>query len=171
MVDLNALAARVAALNDRWWRNPATGEPIERNDGEMLMLVVTELAEALEGDRKGLMDDKLPHRPMPEVELADAYIRVLDIAGHRFPGQLEVLRAWEFTRNFGENLLGLTTLVVLAHQGKAARGYSHLLASIEALAEACGFDLFGAMEEKLAYNATRADHTNEARLAAGGKKY
>jgi NTP pyrophosphatase (non-canonical NTP hydrolase) len=44
------------------------------------MLAVTELAEALEGHRKGLMDDKLPHRPMLEVELADALIRIFDTA-------------------------------------------------------------------------------------------
>ena len=46
-----------------------------------LMLVVTELAEAMEGLRKGLMDDKLPHRKMAEVELADALIRICDLAG------------------------------------------------------------------------------------------
>jgi len=46
-----------------------------------LMLVVTELAEAMEGLRKGLQDDKLPHRLMAEVELADALIRIFDLAG------------------------------------------------------------------------------------------
>jgi len=45
------------------------------------MLVVSELAEAMEGDRKNLPDDKLPHRPMREVELADALIRIFDMAG------------------------------------------------------------------------------------------
>jgi hypothetical protein len=35
----------------------------------------------MEGERKGLMDDKLPHRPMAEVELADALIRIFDYAG------------------------------------------------------------------------------------------
>jgi hypothetical protein len=35
----------------------------------------------MEGDRKNLMDDKLPHRPMREVELADAVIRIFDLAG------------------------------------------------------------------------------------------
>jgi len=46
-----------------------------------LMLCVSELAEAMEGLRKGLMDDKLPHRRMAEVELADAVIRIFDLAG------------------------------------------------------------------------------------------
>ena len=40
-------------------------------------------AEAMECHRKSLADDKLPHRPMEEVEMADALIRILDYcAGH-----------------------------------------------------------------------------------------
>lgn len=46
-----------------------------------LCLSHSELSEGLEGYRKGLMDDHLPHRKMIEVELADAMIRILDIAG------------------------------------------------------------------------------------------
>lgn len=46
-----------------------------------LMLIVTEVAEAMEGHRKGIMDDKLQHRGMLEVELADAVIRIMDLAG------------------------------------------------------------------------------------------
>jgi NTP pyrophosphatase (non-canonical NTP hydrolase) len=43
--------------------------------------VHSEISEAMEGDRKDLMDDKLPHRKMREVELADAVIRIFDLAG------------------------------------------------------------------------------------------
>ena len=64
-----------------WWTDLSTGQPKERNVGELLMLVVSEVAEAMEGHRKGLQDDKLPHRTMFEVELADVFIRVFDIAG------------------------------------------------------------------------------------------
>lgn len=63
------------------------------------------------------MDDKLQHRMMFEVELADALIRIFDIGG------------------------GL------------------------------GLDLEGAYQEKMAYNARRADNKIEHRLADGGKKY
>lgn len=66
-----------------WWTNLETGEPLARNNGEMLMLMVSEIAEAMEGDRKNLMDDKLPHRKMIEVELADTIIRIADFAGGR----------------------------------------------------------------------------------------
>lgn len=59
-----------------------TGHPShQRNVGELLMLCVSELAEAMEGHRKGLQDDKLPHRTMFEVELADCLIRIFDLAG------------------------------------------------------------------------------------------
>lgn len=51
------------------------------NVGEKLMLVTTEVAEAMEGYRKMQMDDHLPHRSMLEVELADAVIRIFDLAG------------------------------------------------------------------------------------------
>lgn len=45
------------------------------------MLIVSEVAEAMEGERKNLMDDHLPHRGMAEVELVDAVIRILDYCG------------------------------------------------------------------------------------------
>lgn len=77
---INGIADQVHAANEKWWRDPATGLRISRNVGELLMLAVSELAEALEGDRKNLMDDKLPHRSMLEVELADCMIRILDTA-------------------------------------------------------------------------------------------
>ena len=48
---------------------------------QKLCLIHSEVSEAMEGHRKGLMDDKLPHRPMIEVELADAVIRIADLAG------------------------------------------------------------------------------------------
>lgn len=73
------LSIAVHRANYDWWVDLNTGNPLQRNVGEMLMLVTSELAEALEGHRKNLMDDHLPHRKMIEVELADALIRILDI--------------------------------------------------------------------------------------------
>lgn len=64
-----------------WWTDLETGERKDRNVGELLCLVHSEISEAMEGHRKNLMDDKLPHRKMFEVELADAFIRMFDIAG------------------------------------------------------------------------------------------
>lgn len=109
--------------NAKWWFDLETGQDIRTWPeaqfkawvGAKLMLIVTEVAEAMEGWRKGVMDDHLPERSMLEVELADAVIRIGDLAG------------------------GLK------------------------------LDLGGAIAEKMAYNAQRADHKIENRLAAGGK--
>jgi NTP pyrophosphatase (non-canonical NTP hydrolase) len=114
---LNELAKECHAANQTWWRDPATGKRLNRNKGELLMLIVSEIAETMEGERKNLMDDKLPHRKMAEVELADALIRIFDYAG--------------------------------AH----------------------GYDIEGAVREKLAFNAQRDDHKPAHRLAAGGKQW
>ena len=46
-----------------------------------IALIHSEVSEALEGHRKNLKDDHLPHRTSVEVELADAIIRILDLAG------------------------------------------------------------------------------------------
>lgn len=78
---LNALAAEIHAENQHWWHDPATGAKLARNKGEMMMLMVSEISEAMEGARKDLMDDKLPHRKMEEVEFADVLIRIFDYAG------------------------------------------------------------------------------------------
>lgn len=82
---LNELCERVHKANKKWWVDINTGHPLNRNIGEMLMLVTSELSEALEGDRKNLMDDKLPHRKMFDVEIVDALIRLFDIAGNLIP--------------------------------------------------------------------------------------
>ena len=78
---LNTAASLCHRLNDKWWRDPVTRERIQRNKGELLMLMVSEIAEAMEGERKSLMDTHLPHRKMVEVELADAFIRMCDYSG------------------------------------------------------------------------------------------
>ena len=67
-----------------WWTNIETDEPKELTVDfilSKLMLICTEIAEAAEGARKGLMDDHLPERTMLEVELADAIIRIGDLGG------------------------------------------------------------------------------------------
>ena len=115
-MNLNKYAEICHAANMKWWIDK-DGKPIVRNKGELLMLIVSEISECMEAERKNLMDDKLPRRLGAEVELADALIRIFDYAG--------------------------------AHS----------------------FDLQGAFDEKMAYNAKRADHTHEARAAVGGKKW
>jgi NTP pyrophosphatase (non-canonical NTP hydrolase) len=64
-----------------WWQGVPTPDVPTPIINTKLLLMVTEIAEATEGVRKDLMDDKLPHRKMVEVELADALIRICDLAG------------------------------------------------------------------------------------------
>lgn len=53
----------------------------DRNVPEMIMLVVTELAELVEGLRHGNPpDDKIPGFSAAEAEAADAIIRLMDLA-------------------------------------------------------------------------------------------
>lgn len=111
------------AAHSGWWTDTETGEDVRTWPPKFLklwiasklMLVVTEVAEAMEGHRKDKMDEHLPHRKSIEVEGADAIIRWLDLFG------------------------GL------------------------------GYDVAGAVIEKLAYNQSRLDHQLANRMAPGGK--
>lgn len=80
-MNLNDYRDTCHSANSKWWFDLETGERKTRNKGETLMLIVTEISEAMEGERKDLMDDHIPHRKMAEVELADALIRIFDYAG------------------------------------------------------------------------------------------
>lgn len=80
-MNLNDYAKESHEDNIKWWVDIKTKEPLNRNFGELIALCHSELSEALEGNRKNLMDDKLPNRKQDEVELADLLIRVFDLAG------------------------------------------------------------------------------------------
>jgi len=88
------------AVGCGWWTDLKTGEPKERNYGELLALVHSEVSEALEGHRKNLMDDHLPTRKMEEVELADVLIRIFDLAGkYNYDLAGALLEKVEYNRN------------------------------------------------------------------------
>lgn len=89
---INAVQYLTQVINrdtKEWWKDLETGKSVLEYEPKVLkmwiatklMLCVSELAEAMEGLRKDQMDDKLPHRKMLEVELADAVIRILDLSG------------------------------------------------------------------------------------------
>lgn len=117
--EINLLAQICFEASKRagWHTDLDTGELIQRNKAEMICLIHSELSEAMEGERKNLMDDHLPSRPMAEVEMADAVIRIMDYCGR-----------W-------------------------------------------GYDIGGAIMDKLAYNSERSDHKIENRLRENGKKF
>lgn len=188
-IDLNALRDRVHAANVArgWWRdtdgNCTRGK---RSVPTALCLIHSEVSEGMEGDRKSLMDDKLPHRSMLEVELADVYIRGLDLAGG-YDVDLNVTQAvhegrlaifLEFIDIAGADTPSiLATLHYTISEGLHAwmtASYlriAPILDHVEAIARHLKLDLFGAIEEKLAVNATRADHDPAERAKIGGKAY
>ena len=75
-----------------------------RNDGEMLALIHSEISEALEAIRAGNPpDDKIPEFTGVEVELADAVIRIMDMAiarQWRVAEAIEAKMAFNKTRAF-----------------------------------------------------------------------
>jgi NTP pyrophosphatase (non-canonical NTP hydrolase) len=188
---LNYYAKRVHEANHKWWHD-ARSNRLERNKGELICLMHSEISEAMEGERKGLMDDHLPHRKMAEVELADALIRVFDYAGGfsldiddkdiegDLKGMIKSAMALPMNRlpdefNRGEELARIHATISRAYQERdayyAAESLVSIIYEILLYAGRCGYDLQGAFEEKMAYNAVRHDHTHEARAADGGKKW
>jgi len=75
-IEFNAVAQEVnnIAIDKGWWEG-------ERNEGELIALMHSELSEALEAIRKGNPpDDKIPEFTGVEAELADVIIRIMDFA-------------------------------------------------------------------------------------------
>jgi len=71
---------QLAKLIHDW--NDQQGFWESENVGEKLMLITTEISEAMEADRKDLQSDHIPQFTGVEEELADAVIRILDFAHH-----------------------------------------------------------------------------------------
>jgi hypothetical protein len=78
MTTINQYVEQCHYANRKWWQDIQTGRPIERNRGELLALIHSEIWEAFSA--KGF-DDHLPDREGEEVEIADALIRIFDYCG------------------------------------------------------------------------------------------
>ncbi len=68
-----------AAVDAGWWHDD-DGNPLPPDVPKHIALMHSELSEMLEGDRKDLMDEHLPHRKSIEVEAADLLIRLMDVS-------------------------------------------------------------------------------------------
>jgi hypothetical protein len=144
------------AVNAGWYTDPQTGLPKERNFGEVTALMHSELSEALEANRKQLMDDKLINRPGEEVEWADTFIRMSDTnkaQGGKMAACL--MQVNELLQNFKLEDIH----------------YALAVFKMFAWSKEYRFDLAGAIVEKDAYNKHREDHKLENRQKKGGKAY
>lgn len=191
--NINEIALSIFQANQKagWW------DDMNRSPFDTLQLVSTEVAEATEGERKNLMDDKLPHRLMGEVEIADVFIRAADIAGRYGIKYHNTEVIWCYgTDSFAAMHLAINQKIiqfanVIVSPDRDSHGESalqqahhwlnnypellnHIYSSIiDMCYEFCemkGYDLEGAITEKLAFNAVRLDHTREHRATENGKK-
>lgn len=171
-----------------WWTDIRTGESIlaTRNRPEMLMLGVSELAEAAEGlDRRP--DDKLPHLPMFDVELADFAIRQLDQIGAEVSLGMAPMPAFDYKswddyrfdpyerRACLLYLVGVVAEAMEHYRKGRVADYVETMAKGVVLtfefANRQAIDLADIIAQKRLYNATRADHKVENRLGDEGKRF
>lgn len=197
---LTSVAFEVHDENMKWWRDLETGQLMPRSKYGITLLILSEIIEAMEGLRKNLMDEHPRDRPSAEVEAADTVIRVLDLAGalgvplriapmnskvvHELAGRVghDDMR---LLYNIVRKVLQMTTLIpgndifpnpeheVQEHEDgiELAHTLSVIIESLQIFSVAHGYDLWGAVDEKRAYNRVRADHKPENRMKEGGKKF
>jgi hypothetical protein len=192
IASITALAAEVHGDNVSagWWSDIRTGASIleTRNRPEILMLVVSELAEASHGFLHNLPDDKLPHYPMFDVELADTAIRLLDIIGVEnslntgFPPAtgtpISIMTRSLRTKNYDEQLMFVVNSVANAmecHRKGRITEYREALTdsliAVFAIADLRSIDLMAVINAKRGFNRNRLDHKIANRMKAGGKQY
>lgn len=157
-----------------WWDKP-------RPFTQFSNLIHSEVSESLEGDRKSLKDDHLPHYDQAFAELADVAIRTLDYLGycnHTFSDFviLADLNCTDFQQHLAE---------IHYHLSQAYYHHKHDDEKnvINSLREVIRYTALTAknfwpelnfkklIEEKMDYNKKRTDHSKEARNSLHGKKY
>ncbi len=148
-----------------WWTDIKTGEPKKRNVGELMMLMVTEMAEAYAAYRDGSADDKLPQYPGLGVEMGDLLIRIGDFCGALAAGNLV---GPSDAYNPGDDMF--RAVCAIADDYEAIRKTPAAVGAIELGTAMLPQDVAVMVDAKLAYNATRADHKIENRLKEGGKQ-
>ena len=71
----------ILAAQGGWWTDLSTGEPLERNVGDLMSLINTEAGEAYDAHRTGCKDSHLTNRVGFDTEIGDMIIRIMDMCG------------------------------------------------------------------------------------------
>jgi hypothetical protein len=172
------------AVSKKWWRLTPDGKAdiTSRDHGELLMLAISELSEALEVYREGkaLNLTWAGEKKKPEgfpIEIADFVIRAFDTI-LAYDGEEIMCRAVEYFRstgtlgkdaaissvpdNVGRALLRITKAAASAevdgsNYGRMCERLSYAVLEAFMLASKHGIDLWSAIETKAQYNETRPD--------------
>lgn len=161
-----------------WWKSP-------RCFSTMTNLFISENSEALEGDRRNLMDDKLPRYPMRVVEIADMCIRVFDYLGsvkndmYRIPVEKGFYREGDFQWNLAMcskqlcNAWFWQTIANISDQEMHLKFLRRAIAIGFTMIRDMGYDPIEIILEKHDFNAVRHDHKLENRTTGkpGAKAY
>lgn len=149
-----------------WWTDIETGQPKKRNLGELLVLFVTEMAEAYEAWLDGAADDKLPQFPGFAVEMADLGIRWADLCGAALAGS--ILEPTPHAANPGDMMFH--EIIEIAKRYESIRKTPEAVGEPETADFLPAMDVAMMIDSKLAFNATRPDHKIENRLKDDGKR-
>lgn len=195
-VDLTDFFLSIHAVNVKagWWSDLQTGEPKQRNFGELAALIWSEIGEAITAAGP---DDKLPQYDGQMVEIGDALIRQADLFGSRQLGNL--VAAVELTiaalekRGVSGQSVESTQVIekwlaffeagrkgrieVLQHHADL---FAYLIRAAQARYNAQTYmsvkpeldiaPIWEILGDKVAFNTQRPDHKIENRQAEGGKK-
>jgi hypothetical protein len=163
-----------------WWKDVGFEGTIIK-----IVLISTELSEAVEGIINGLQDDKLRHYPMEHVEMVDAILRITDLLGRYRFFETDTARGLKPLRYHPgfiivSKLASITIIhcsiskAIEAFRKGDLKGFEYsiwkTLYRVLDYCEKCKIPIEQIIEEKMEFNRHREDHKLENRAKEGGKK-
>lgn len=160
-----------------WWDSP-------RSFSTLTNLNISEVSEAVEADRKNLMDDNLTHHKGVPVECADACIRTMDVLDWLdncdFTPSPHIINLIRGNKDDNDFLLALSSYCFtkawesnICHDDDLTYCKGHLVDALYVLFQVIvnyDHNPVELMLEKMEFNATRPDHMRENRQGLPGQK-